>query len=161
MSVLLRSMTDINDRIIEVVASGEPESIEREPDEVVAECARRYIQAQMHLRERAAARSREAGSKFSAATKRAKATLRDKASRVTTELARSLHREWNEALLAGEFALPDGSRVTWAAATVEQHRVRADQLEAISVGNMATASIHRRAISDLQAAGAGCLAELS
>lgn len=161
MDVLVRSVADVNERIEAVVASGSPDGIGMEPDDVVVECARRYVEAQVKLRERAAARSREDVAKFDEAKNRAKARLREKAKRITTELASSLHREWSAALLAGEFALPDGSRVSWADATAEQHELRADQLEALAAGDMATASIHRQAIEDIRSAGVDRLADLS
>jgi hypothetical protein len=93
-------------------------------------------------------------------TSNAKARLRAKANLITTELAKTLHREWSAALLAGEFALPDGSRVTWADATAAQHELRASQLEGLAAGDLATASIHRQAINDLRSAGVNNLSEL-
>lgn len=161
MEIAVMSSADINSRISEVAASGDPESIERESDEVVAVCARRYIEALVRERERSAARAVESKAKFADAANSAKAKLLEKTKQITTDLARSLHQEWTAALLAGEFALPDGSRVSWADATVEQHNERAAQLEAFASGDLATAAIHRQAVFALQTAGARCLGDLS
>lgn len=163
MSMLISEsrIIEMNERIEAVVASGEPESIEFESPEVIAECARRYVEAQVKLRKRAEARSQESLAKFKEATGAARARLRAKANLITTELAQSLHREWTAAMLAGEFALPDGTRVSWADATVQQHGIRADQLESLAAGDLATAAIHRQAISDLRSAGVDRLADLS
>jgi len=159
-STLLEAST-MNERIESVVSSGVSDSIDLEPAEVVAECARRYIESQIKLRDRASARSRESVAKFDEAVDGAKARLRAKANLITTELAQSLHREWTAALLAGEFALPDGTRVSWADATSSQHDLRASMLEGLAAGDLATASIHRQAINDLREAGVDTLGELS
>lgn len=154
-------LADMNERISAVVSSGIPESIALESDAVIEECARRYIASQSRLRDRADGRSRETVAKFDNAVSEAKARLRAKANLITTELAQSLHREWAAELLAGTFALPDGSRVVWASATSAQHDLRASQLEGLAAGDLAAASIHRQAINDLRSAGVATLGELS
>lgn len=153
-SILSRTpLEELGTQIDAVISSGDADSIRTQPDEVVAECARRYVLTQIAQRKRAEMRSREADAKFREVSSEAKARLRAKVNLITTELAQSLHKEWTNALLAGEFSLPDGTRVSWADATVEQHAIRADQLERLAAGDMATASIHRRAINDLRDAG--------
>lgn len=162
MSMLMSEsrLKDMGERIDAVVSGGDADSILTQPDDVIAECARRYIVSQMKLRERATSRSREATEKFETETSNARARLRAKANLITTELANSLHEQWTAAMLAGEFALPDGTRVSWADASVAQHNLRATQLEGLAAGDLATASIHRRAINDLRAAGVATLGEL-
>lgn len=162
MSMLLSAVRqgEMNERIESVVSSGVPALIESEPAEVVAECARRYVASQMKLRERATARSRESAAKFDSVVGEAKARLRRKAQLITSELAMTLHAEYTAAFLAGEFALPDGTRVSWSEATAGQHELRASQLEALAAGDMATAAIHRKAINDLRAAGVATLGEM-
>ena len=154
-------LAEMNERIESVVSSGTPENIEQEPGEVIEECARRYIASQVKLRDRADGRSRETVAKFDSTVSTAKARLRAKANLITTELAQSLHKEWSAALLAGEFALPNGERVSWSEATSAQHDLRASQLEGLAAGDLATASIHRQAINDLRTAGVATLGELS
>ena len=162
MGVLLSELrlTEINERIDSVVSSGIPENIELESGEILTECARRYVAGQVKMRGRASARSRESVAKFDEAVDGAKARLRAKANLITTELAETLHREWSAALLAGEFALPDGSRVSWADASSAQHDLRASQLEGLAAGDLATAAIHRQAINDLRNTGAARLGDL-
>lgn len=155
MSLLLE--TNVNESV-DALLNGA--SLESMPRDVILECARRYIDSLSKLRRRADDRSREAVAKFEMDTSNAKARLRAKANLITTELAKELHREWSAALLAGEFALPDGSRVTWAEATAAQHELRASQLEGLAAGDLATASIHRQAINDLRSAGVKTLSEL-
>jgi hypothetical protein len=150
--------TTINESVDELIA-GAP--LEQAPREVILECARRYIDGLAKLQQRAASRSRESMAKFEMDKTKAKQRLRAKANLITTELAQTLHREWSAALLAGEFALPDGTRVTWAEATAEQHGLRADQLEGLAAGDLATAAIHRQAINDLRSAGVVTLGDLS
>lgn len=158
---LSRSRTvDMNERIAAVVSSGNPENITHESHEVIEECARRYIASQAKQRDRADGRSREAVAKFDQAVNGAKERLRAKANLITTELAQSLHREWSASLLAGTFALPDGSLVLWADATSAQHNLRASQLEGLAAGDLAAASIHRQAINDLRSAGVATLGEI-
>lgn len=152
---------DLNERISAVVSSGDPDSITQESGDVIEECARRYIAAQSKLRDRADGRSIEAAAKFDQEVSGAKARLRAKANLITTELAQTLHREWSASLLAGTFALPDGSRVMWADATSAQHNLRASQLEGLAAGDLAAASIHRQAINDLRTAGVATLGELT
>ena len=59
---------------------------------------------------------------------------------------------WAPKLLAGTFALGDGTVVSFADATIEQHETRASWLESQAAGTLETASIHRRAIADCIAA---------
>lgn len=152
---------EVGERIDQIVSTGIADAIYSQPDDVIAECARRYVLAQIGQRKRAEMRTREADAKFREASSTAKARLRAKVNLITTELAQSLHKEWTAALLAGEFALPDGTRVSWADATAAQHGERADQLESLAAGDMATATIHRQAINDLRDAGVATLGELS
>lgn len=64
-------------------------------------------------------------------------------------------------LLATRFALGDGTRVTWGEATIDQHRQRIDMLTSIASGTVETAARHHAAISMIESASAGCLADLT
>jgi hypothetical protein len=73
---------------------------------------------------------------------------------------RSLRIEWTAELLESEFALGDGTRVTWGEATVEQHRARAEMFQNNAAANLEGAARHRKAIAALSEAGASSLGEL-
>jgi hypothetical protein len=64
-------------------------------------------------------------------------------------------------LRAAVFALGDGTRTTWGAATVGQHRQRIEALTANAAGIVETATRHRAAIRMIENGGVKCLAELA
>lgn len=68
--------------------------------------------------------------------------------------------EWNEKLLGTEFALADGSRVTWRNATAEQHRARIEMLHVNAGANIEAAARHEAALAVLAESGAACLGEV-
>lgn len=79
---------------------------------------------------------------------------------ITAKYAAELRMEWTAELLATEFALGDGRRVTWGSATLAEHEQRAAMLEQNAVANAEAAARHRSAIQALGLAGAPNLAEL-
>jgi hypothetical protein len=84
-----------------------------------------------------------------------------KGTRATVDAyAEQLRMEWTAELLATPFALPDGSRTTWGAATVGQHRERVAMFEGQAHTAIEGAARHVVAILELEAAGASCLADL-
>jgi len=127
------------------------------PDEVLEECARRYLASRMKIKVRVASRSRE---QYEKVKEESKATFAARVGRIVDQFAGELHEGWSATILAGEFSLPDGTRVTWGNATRAQHEARAAQLESQATGELETAAIHRSAIKDLSAADVGTLAEL-
>ena len=65
-------------------------------------------------------------------------------------------------LLGTTFALGDGKPpVPWGEATAEQHRQRAEMLERIANGTLATATRHREAAAEIESAGVSCLNDLA
>lgn len=81
--------------------------------------------------------------------------------RTATENFRAAVRlELTEELLASSFALGDGTRVTWAEATVEQHQARVAMLQGMAAGTLETAARHEEAVAMLREAGAPCLGTL-
>lgn len=74
--------------------------------------------------------------------------------------SRRLQAQWTEELLGRTFALPGGGVVLWGEATAAQHDARAGMLEALAVGNAESASLHRRAILDIEAGSVSSLGEL-
>lgn len=64
------------------------------------------------------------------------------------------------ALVAETFPLPDGGRVAWVTATVDQHRARAGWLRGHARSTVSTAVRHERAASRIEEAGVVCLADL-
>jgi hypothetical protein len=77
------------------------------------------------------------------------------------EYATDLRMEWTAELLESDFALGDGTHVTWGDATIDQHQKRVDMLQATAQGTLETAARHQRAIIDLESAGAETLRELA
>ena len=65
-----------------------------------------------------------------------------------------------EALLAETFALPDGRRVAWGAATVADHEERMAMLTALRDGIDGTIERHRQAIAELVKLKVSCLYDL-
>lgn len=64
-------------------------------------------------------------------------------------------------LLETVFALGTGERVTWGAATIDQHRERVALLRTNILGNLETAARHEAAIQMIEQAGVKCLAQLA
>jgi hypothetical protein len=63
-------------------------------------------------------------------------------------------------LLVETFPLPNGERVAWGAATVEQHEQRIGMLQRHVDGVLVTIDRHQLAIETIVAAGVTCLAEV-
>jgi hypothetical protein len=68
--------------------------------------------------------------------------------------------EWTQELLGSQFALLDGTYVTWGDATVGQHTERREMFKKNVAANLEGASRHDIAISQLRQAGAACLNDL-
>lgn len=83
---------------------------------------------------------------------RSEARLVEKLSSIVAAYRDELRIEWTAELLETEFALPDGTRVTWGHASVANHQERAEMFEANAHANLEGAARHRKAISDLQEA---------
>jgi hypothetical protein len=77
------------------------------------------------------------------------------------DMTAQLRIKWEKELLDSKFALSDGTRVSWADATIEQHEERAAMFERNVLANAEGAARHRRAIADLTHAGVGTLGELT
>jgi hypothetical protein len=135
----------LNAQIDALVMSGDAEALLFASEDVVAECARRYVSAQIISRSRRSVRGRE---QFAKVREESRAVTASRVRDVVESLAADLREEWSAELLRDRFVLPDGSLVSWAEATVDDHRVRAEYLEGLAAGNAETAAIHRRAISD-------------
>ena len=138
-------------RIEELIINGEvPPTVD---DDVVLECARRYIAAEHNKRSRKSVRNVEIFHKTKV-EERAKRLA--KISVITTASAAEV-LGWPRPLLGSTFTV-DGVQVSWADATVEQHEARALWLEAHAAGTLETARIHRQAIADILAANQNTLA---
>lgn len=77
-----------------------------------------------------------------------------------TTRAQEMFAEWTAELLSSTFALADGTRVTWAEATAQQHRDRIAMLTKQAAGTIETAALHERALRDMGQAGVTRLADL-
>lgn len=72
-----------------------------------------------------------------------------------------LRMEWTAELLDSTFALSNGERVKWGAATIDDHRDRLAMFTANAKANMQGAARHSAAIDELEASGAPCLNDLT
>ena len=145
MTLALERQLALNAEIDALILLGDIDGLDSADPGLLYECARRYLSAQMNVRNRRAVRGREQSVKVLEQS-RAKTALRVRG--VVETLRSELAAEWSLELLADKFVLPNGVWVSWADATVAQHEARAKFLEGQATGNVETAAIHRRAISD-------------
>ena len=135
----------MRNRIEELIIDGQ---ILTADDDVLLECARRYVASEHNRRNRQLARNVEA---FQKTKVEERAKLMTRISSITTALANHVSPGLAPKLLASTFAV-GGVDVSWADATVEQHEQRALWLEAHAAGTLETATIHRQAIVEILAA---------
>lgn len=139
----------------------DPDQLEDAPDEVVMECARRYLVSQQLRRQRRSVRDSE---QYRSAVKKhdekTLAAVRMITTRMYDEVEEAVLSKYSN-FLSLEFSLPDGSTVKWSEATAAQHEARAEHLEKLAAGNAETARLHRSAIRDIAAAGVDTLGGLS
>ena len=81
-------------------------------------------------------------------------------SRLVGDYTEKLRAQWTDELLATEFALRDGTFVSWGDATVEQHEERRSMYMEQASLSIDAAARQQAAIDELRASGARCLAEL-
>lgn len=125
---------------------------DRLPKALLVEVARKYIAQQVHLRQRAEAKRAEQRAWGEPSTK----------------IAMRVHQASVEASLEQEVVWADvldvpigegGEGQTWGSATADDHGFAADRAESVAAGHVQRAAMHRRAIVDLDVAGARTLAE--
>lgn len=75
--------------------------------------------------------------------------------------AEEIRLEVTQELLGSLFALGDGRRVTWGAATVGEHQQRIQLLLGNAAGNVEAAARHQAAITLIERAGVSCLGEVA
>ena len=80
--------------------------------------------------------------------------------RIIDQFANEIRLEVTEELLGSDFALGDGTRVTWREATEAQHRQRIEMLRGNALANIEAASRHEAAISLLHRNGVSTLGQL-
>ena len=155
MTLIDNTRTDADEymrnRIEELIIDGQ---ILTADDDVLLECARRYVATEHAKRDRKSSRTVEQFHKISAERK---AKLRTRVASIVNALAADVLDGWAPELLASTFCV-SGMDVSFADATIEQHEQRAIWLEAHAAGTLDTASIHRRAISEILAGHAHTLA---
>ena len=144
----------LDDRIDSLIEAG---ILSTDDDEVVEECARRYVDSEHRRRNRNASRDVERAAKVKGEIR---ARLRDRVSGIVAEMTADLDDKWDAALLLSTFSTGSGERVAWGVATAEQHIDRAERLERMAAGDLQTAAIHRQAARDIQARGVESLAGL-
>ena len=138
-------------RIEELIIDGQ---ILTADDDVLLECARRYVAAEHNKRDRKSSRTVET---YHKTTAESRAKLLTRISSITSALANHVSPGWAPELLKSTFTV-GGVDVSWANATLEQHEQRAEWLEAHAAGTLETARIHRQAIADIVAAKRNTLA---
>ena len=148
---------DVQDSIYSLIASGDPEAAVDAPFDVLIECARRYLIAEMRARDRASVRAKERRARVNVSDVDASllARMQDAARDYSDRAVR-----WTVELLDASFALPDGTRVSWADATTQQHAERAASLENQAASVVETAALHREAIAAIRGAGVTTLREV-
>lgn len=72
-----------------------------------------------------------------------------------------LRAEWTAEILEQVFTRPDGTEVTWADATADDHVAAAQQARLTADSALLIVAMHEKAATDLRAAGAATLAELT
>lgn len=142
---------ELREKVEALLSNGDVSLLPVAEHDVLVELARRYVVGEIARRNRKSSRARE---QFAKVREGANEKLRAKVRVMVDQLAADLRTEWDAALLLSFFSLPDGTRVQWLTATVPQHEARVKQLESLAAGDLHTASIHRRAVSDIQAAHA-------
>lgn len=106
----------------------------------------------------------EAAEQFAAARRAAAEAARQEQERHEAFVARiksEARMEWTAELLASTFAVGDGTRVTWADATVNQHEQRIALLARGIGGSIDTMKRHEAAVADILAAAAHTLGEIA
>lgn len=86
--------------------------------------------------------------------------LADRLMTFVEQYAAEIRLEFTEELLASEFALGDGRRVTWGSATSADHEQRIELLVQNAASNTEAAARHRSAVSTLQMTGCDRLRDL-
>lgn len=102
----------------------------------------------------------DALAEYDAIHERQQARLFADLSRITTQYRDELRMEWEQELLDSSFALPDGTLVRWADATVGQHQERHRMLMLNAAANLKAAARHEAAIEAIQQAHAVNLGEV-
>ena len=141
----------MRNRIEELIIDGQ---ILTADDDVLLECARRYVATEHAKRNRKSSRTVE---KFHKTKAESNANLLKSISSITSALVADVLGGWAPELLASTFTV-GGVDVSWANATVEQHEARALWLEAHAAGTLETALIHREAIAEILKANKNTLA---
>lgn len=72
-----------------------------------------------------------------------------------------INAEWTPRVLGQSISLPDGTKTTWGAASVEQHQARQRMFAEYAGANIEGAARHARAIRDIERSGVTCLNDLS
>ena len=117
----------------------------------IAYMAGRWLAEQVRGRERKLARAGESAVRVN----RTEQVL--SAAREVARAASAQHRVKWSTLYCNTFALPNGERVTWGLASIEQHEARAAMLEVMAAGDLETASLHRAAVAEIRDAGGDSL----
>lgn len=100
------------------------------------------------------------GISWAAGDEESEVRLRREVNDSVARFATELKAGWTAELRAQSFTV-NGQSVTWGAATIQQHEVRAQAFEQTSFANAESAARHRRAITDLTSASADCLDALT
>lgn len=151
-------------RIEQIVAEWPAVDLSAEHRSVVEQMARRWLEMQARSRQRMVVRDIERRSNTTTPREspRAKveAATRNAVNSIARDRAAAIRQTWLSELLTATFALPDGRRVTFGAATIAEHEEYANMLEGQAAGSLETAALHRRAVNDIRAGHVHTLAEL-
>lgn len=144
---------NVQEEVEAMIAEGslDPEASQ----EAIIYMAEKWVEEQARKRARTATHRTERAAIRVQVTEAARA----KVASLTATIAKKQSHAW-ESMLDQSFVLPDGTRVTWGAATVAQHELRAHSLETMATSTLETAARHRTAVQALKSAGVDTLREL-
>lgn len=168
MTLAVSQRLDLNAEIDALIRSGDASALDDAALNVLFECARRYLVREIAVKGRRLTRVQEQavarvhgvdGEAITESRRRHIARVTGLSHRLNDEATKRVNAEW-VALLAESFMV-NGTRVTWAEATVAQHETRAAFLDGLAAGNIETAAIHRAAVTACRDAHVDTLAEVT
>ena len=92
---------------------------------------------------------------------RARESIQVRREALVAKVRQDAFMKWTSELLRTEFALGDGTVVSWGEATIKQHNTRVDMLYANASGNIEVAARHQAAIITLAERGIESLSQLA
>lgn len=146
-----RRVLNQDDLTIDDIIEMGPDAVnDRLPKTLLLAMSRKYVQVESNKRRRRFAMAAERRAYGMIGHSLAPDQLDSVILAASLEAARAATMTWRP-LLDIPFLVPTHDReTTWGRATTDEHRERAEWLENLAVGNVRTASHHRKAIYDIE-----------